>query len=80
MYSRENKDPQKETIEQTLSDFYKSNNYIGGIDILRWTKNGLIELKQEVLSQQFIEWYPRDQSYLILRFAKMGLLKYKDQP
>lgn len=79
MYSRENKNPLKEIIEQTLSDFHQTNTYIGGIDILRWTKNGLIELKQEVLSQQFIDWYPRDQGYLILRFAKMGLLNYKDQ-
>lgn len=79
MYSRTSTDPLKEKITSHLNDFQNSDSYIGGYDIMRWTKNGLIRAKESVDSNVFLEWYPHDVGYVILRLAKEGLLEYRCQ-
>lgn len=79
-YERDVKDPMKRYVCQALIDYWEDINDVGaGYAILRYAKQGLIQISPEVDPQVFLDWYPLNQSYVILRLAKDGKLLYKTQ-
>ena len=79
MYARDDKNPLRDMISKALLVFEKQTSYEGAYDILRWAKRGLIQVDPTVSSQEFVDWYPRDQGYVLIRLARLGKLSYKEQ-
>jgi len=79
-YERDKKDPLKQHVIQALEDYWSDTNDVGaGYAILRYAKQGLIGVSPEVDPQVFIDWYPLNQGFVLLRLAKAGKLFYKKQ-
>ena len=79
-YERDVKDPMGRYVSQALIDYWEDINDVGaGYAILRYAKQGLIQISPEVDPQMFIDWYPLNPSYVILRLARAGKLHYKPQ-
>lgn len=79
-YERDQKDPLAQKVNQALNDYYEDINDVGaGYAILRYTKQGLIAISPEVDPQVFLDWYPLNQGYTILRLARDKKLQYKPQ-
>ena len=80
MYNRDKKDPMKVHVEEALAK-YKGNVYEcgAGYAILRYAIAGLISVDETVSAKEFVEWYSRNPSYVILRLALQGKLYYKEQ-
>jgi len=75
----EKKERRKQMVESALSDYRnKTNTTNAGVNILRYSNQGLIRVKEFVSPNEFMDWYPRHQGYVILRLAKLGLLVYND--
>ena len=80
MYTRDKKDHMVQKVNQSMLDYREDINDISaGYAILRYTKQGLIAVSPEVDSQVFLDWYPLNQGFVILRLAKAGKLLYKHQ-
>lgn len=57
---------------------YKLNGCTNaGWNVLRYAKQGRINIDCADFAQDFIAWYPSNPDYLILRLAKAGKLSYK---
>lgn len=79
-YERDKKNPLREYVEKALNDYQKNPNDCGaGYAILRYAKQGLIGVMPGVDPQIFIDWYPLNQGYVLLRLAKENELYYKNQ-
>lgn len=76
MYERDKEHPMKRYVESALAR-YRHNDCGAGYDILRYAKQGLIATDASVDPQVFLDWYPLNQGYVLLRLAKSGKLKYK---
>ena len=80
MYTRDKKDHMSQKVNQALIDYWEDiNDVSAGYAILRYTKQGLISVSPDVDSQVFLDWYPLNQGFVILRLAKAGKLLYKPQ-
>jgi hypothetical protein len=77
MYNRDKEHPMKQFVENAL-DRYLCDTYDcgAGYDILRYARRGLILVDASVSPQVFLDWYPMNQGYVLLRLAKAGKLKY----
>lgn len=50
---------------------------VAGYDIVRFAKRGMIKVNDNVdATRDFMDWYPRDQTYTILRLVKQGKMSY----
>ena len=77
MYTRDKKDYMKKDIENALLKYAEDINNVGaGYHILRYTAQGFIA-STETSVNEFIDWYPRNTAYIILRLAAKGKLIYK---
>lgn len=56
---------------------YKLGQGNEGWNILRYAKQGRINIDSADFTHDFMEWYPSSPDYLILRLAKAGKLSYK---
>jgi hypothetical protein len=75
------KNPLKQTVIDSLRKYKDDPNGEGighGYNIMRYSKMGLIKVDYHN-AQEFIDWYPHDPAFVILRLAKRGLLSYKEQ-
>lgn len=75
-----NENPMKDRVLNAL-ERYRNNTLdcSAGYDILRFVEKNLINISDDVDPQIFINWYPSDQAYIILRLAKQNKLSYKEQ-
>lgn len=66
----------KERVTSALNDYYESDgsDINAGYNVLRYAQQGLIKTSSR--AQAFVEWYPRDPGYVILRLARDGKLAY----
>jgi hypothetical protein len=55
----------------------KGQDCIAGYDVLRYAKMGLTQITSLTTNDELSNWYPRNPDYLILRWAKVGQLKYR---
>lgn len=79
-YERDKKDRMKEFVETAIASYISNINNAGaGYSILRYAKAGYIALSKDANPQEFVDWYPLNQGFVILRLARRGLLKYKEQ-
>jgi len=75
---KEYKKKEKERVEKALADYAEKQDINSGYNIIRYSNQGLIRAKEFVSPNVFMECYPRNPAYVVLRLAKKGLLKYKD--
>lgn len=64
-------------VKTALIRYKMHGGIVDGYDILRYAKQGRISIDSADFTRDFMEWYPRDPAYLILRLAKAGKLSYK---
>lgn len=65
-------------VESSLMNYKKDpTNVSAGYAIIRYAKEGLLSVDRSVDPNVFVDWYPRDPSYVFLRLAKAGKLSYK---
>lgn len=77
MYTRTDEDPLKEKVIFALESYKNDTGYAGaGYDILRYAKMGRIGT--DASAQDFLDWYPSNSGFIILRLAKAGKLYYKE--
>jgi hypothetical protein len=77
-YKRDKKDHMKKYVEDALERYkIDINDITAGYAILRYATANLISTCGN--ASDFIEWYPCNQGFTILRQAAKGLLSYKDQ-
>jgi len=68
-------DPWKIRVMKALCNYRLHGK--DGWDILRFAKQGRIEIDAAAFGFLMSDWYPRNPDYIILRLAKMGKLSYK---
>lgn len=79
-YQRSKSQPMEEYVNTALAVYNENVNEVGaGYSIIRYVAAGLIQLKSEAHSNEFLDWFPLNQSYTILRMALAGKLEYKSQ-
>lgn len=77
MYERDKEHPMKQFVESALDGYFRDSHDCGaGYAILRYASRGLIVVDPGVDPQVFLDWYPLNQGYVLLRLAKDGKLKY----
>lgn len=65
-------------VETSLEDYRKNpDDASAGYAVIRYAKEGLLSADRSVDPNVFVDWYPRDPSYIFLRLAKAGKLSYK---
>lgn len=75
---KEYKKKQKRLVETALAGYLEKQDINSGYNIIRYSNQRLIRVKEFVSPNVFMEWYPRNQTYVILRLAKKGLLCYNE--
>lgn len=58
----------------------KGQDVNAGYNIMRYAKLGYLKITSNDLPQTFIQWYPLEMGYMILRLAKAGHLVYQPTP
>lgn len=53
------------------------NAVSAGFNILRYAKAGYVGILNPIFTAEFMEWYPGNPDYLILRMALKGQLAFK---
>lgn len=48
-----------------------------GFNVLRYAKQGRVNIDNADFVQDFMAWYPRNPDFLILRLARAGKLSYR---
>ena len=64
-------------VNAALATFNETGGLSGGYDILRYAAKGVLKTTADVSTEEFINWYPLNMGYVILRLAKAGKLEYK---
>jgi len=64
-------------VNTALVRYKMQGGIVDGYNILRFAKQGRINIDSTDFAHDFMEWYPSDPAYLILRLAKAGKLSYK---
>lgn len=67
----------EELVNAALAKCKETNGLSGGYDILRYAAKGVLKTSADVSAEEFINWYPLNMGYVILRLAKAGKLEYK---
>ena len=77
-YTRDEEDPFKKWVETAL-DRYRDNinDCAAGYDIIRYAARSLIQVDPSVDPNIFVQWYPLNQGYVLLRLARDGKMSYK---
>lgn len=80
MYAHDEEDPFKKLVETAL-EHYRDNVYdcAAGYDIIRYAARGMIRVDPSVDPNIFVQWYPLNQGYVLLRLARDGKLSYKQK-
>ena len=79
-YTRDEEDPFKKWVKTALDDYRNNvNDCTAGYSILRYAARGLIQVDSSVDPNIFVEWYPLNQGYVLLRLARDGKLSYKQK-
>lgn len=79
-YDRDRSDRLEKKIKSSLKVYSDSSlcddgkRINAGVDILRWANQGFLKVYKSVSPNEFMDWYPRDQGFVILRLAKRGLI------
>ena len=70
---------QAEKLVNLALDDYQAgvDTHNAGWNILRYAKQGRINVNCPGFDKVFMEWYPNNPDYIILRLAKAGQLSYK---
>ena len=63
-------------VNAALAKFNETDGLSGGYDILRYAGKGVLKTTADVSAEEFINWYPLNMGYVILRLAKAGKLKF----
>jgi hypothetical protein len=63
-------------VETALVSYSENPNINAGCNIIRYSKNGLIKVSSDVDPNVFVQWYPCDQGFILLRLAKDKMLKF----
>jgi hypothetical protein len=72
-----NDDPMKDYVHDALARYKKdSNDVAAGYNILRYAAQGLLIADNNTNPNVFVDWYPANQGYTLLRLAKQGKLSY----
>jgi hypothetical protein len=66
-------------VTSALEDYHTNPNSSRGYDILRYAAKGVIDCTEDVSPQMFLDWYPLNMGYVILRLAKAGKLFYRNE-
>jgi hypothetical protein len=64
----------EDKIRIALARYPVEPNINDGWNILRWAKQGRLDMTDTDFDSVFIDWYPRNPDFLILRAAKAGQL------
>lgn len=77
-------DRHKKLVNKAIDKYQVSsgNCVVSGVDIMRYSKVGLIEIKsssREQFACDAMEFYPVTIAYVILQYAKEGKVQYKEQ-
>ena len=67
------KKPVKRALKRYRKDVYDT---CAGYDVLRYAKAGYLKVDDDA-AKEFMDWYPRNMDYIILRLARKGKLSYK---
>lgn len=79
-YARDEEYPFKKSVETALEHYRDNiNDCAAGYDIIRYAARSLIQVDSSVDPNIFVEWYPLNQGYVLLRLAKDGKLSYKQK-
>jgi len=54
-----------------------SKDINAGYDVLRYSKQGRVNIDSSDFVQDFMAWYPQNPDFLILRLARAGKLNYR---
>jgi hypothetical protein len=68
----------KEKVNAALAAYQDTGDTSAGWNVLRYAKLGLITIDELDFDLIFMEWYPANPDFLILRMAKTGKLYYKN--
>lgn len=80
MYTRGDEEERtKKLVEGALESYQYGDTVAAGYDILRYARQGMIAVNASVDPNVFIEWYPLNQGYVLLRLARDGKLSYKQK-
>lgn len=79
-YSKDNTDKMKLYVNLALQDMLNWPDIRPGsaYNVIRYANQGLLETTPEVDPQLFLDWYPLNQGFVILRLAIKGQLRYKE--
>ena len=64
-------------VKHALTKFNETNGLECGYDILRYAAKGVLKTSADVSAEEFVNWFPLNMGYVILRLAKAGKLEYK---
>lgn len=64
-------------VKAALEKCKESNGFEGAYDVLRYAAKGVIKTSEGVSTEEFMNWYPLNMGFVILRLAKAGKLEYK---
>jgi len=79
IYERNNKKKLRESVQHALESYAADiKNVAAGYDVLRYASQGLVLNDIDCSADPFVEWYPRDPGYIILRLAAEKKLKINE--
>lgn len=64
-------------VKAALAKCQETDGLEGGYDVLRYAAKGVLKTSAGVSAEEFINWYPLNMGFVILRLAKAGKLEYK---
>jgi hypothetical protein len=65
-------------INRALTNYKNGIDMVNaGWDILRYAKQGRVNINCPSFDKVFMDWYPNNPDYIMLRMAKAGKLSYK---
>lgn len=68
----------KKYVEDALKKYKDDENCGAGYQIIRYASKGLLKMNTDINGEVFLNWYPNNPAYIILRLAKAGKLSYKE--
>jgi hypothetical protein len=69
----------KKYVEEALEQYARHQSAASGYSILRYAAKGVIRVSNDIDTNVFIDWYPLNQAYVILRLAAQGKLFYAER-
>jgi hypothetical protein len=79
-YTRNQAEPMQELVEDALSTLAKNpHDATAGYSVIRYAQQGLLKTSAGVDANIFVNWYPLNLGFVILRLAQQGKLEYAYQ-